>query len=248
MDCQAADPACASMLAAMVEKKIERVTAQEGYDLWSETYDSTTNPVVAMDSRHTIRILAPAPGELILDAGCGTGRNLSQLLSAASHPIGMDFSPGMLRVALRNFANVPLALADLEQDLPFETESFDAVLCALIGEHLSEMSAVFREFHRVLKLGGRLVFSVYHPEMSAAGIEANFERSGVEYRLGAVHYSVQEHIDVLGEAGFEEIAVREYDGDEELAASIPAAAKYLGFPVLLVLTARRPGALIAVSR
>lgn len=226
------------MLAAMAEKKIERITAREGYDLWSETYDSTANPVVAMDSRHTIKILEPRAGELILDAGCGTGRNLSHLLSAASKPIGIDFSSGMSKVAHRSFPDVPIALADLERDLPFEAGTFDAVLCALIGEHLNEMSAVFREFHRVLKAGGRLVFSVYHPRMSAAGIEANFERSGIEYRLGAVHYSVQEHIDLLKDSGFEEIIASEFNGDEELVASIPSAAKYLGFPVLLVLRAR----------
>lgn len=91
-----------------------------------------------------------------------------------------------------------------------------------------------------MKLGGRLVFSVYHPEMSAAGIEANFEREGVEYRLGAIHYSVAEHVRLLQEAGFDGIQVHEFSGDEELAEAVPAAAKYLGFPVLLVVTARRP--------
>ena len=223
----------------MVEKKIERVAAREGYDLWSETYDSTSNPVVAMDSRHTINLLAPASGELILDAGCGTGRNLKQLLLAESKPVGIDFSHGMLKVARRNFPEVPVALADLERPLPFKAASFDAVLCALIGEHLNEMAAVLLEFHRVMKPAGRLVFSVYHPAMSAAGIEANFERSGVEYRLGAVHYSVEEHVASLTAAGFAEIEVREFEGDEELVRSIPAALKYVKSPVLLVLTAKK---------
>ncbi|MEK6321310.1 MAG: class I SAM-dependent methyltransferase [Acidobacteriota bacterium] len=98
----------------MIEKKIERVGAREGYDLWSETYDSTPNPVVAMDSRQPPKLAAPKQGKLILDAGCGTGRHLKQLLSAGTMPIGIDFSYGMLNVAHSNCRDVPLALADLE--------------------------------------------------------------------------------------------------------------------------------------
>jgi len=224
----------------MPAKKIEHVSAREGYDLWSESYDTTPNPVVAMDSRHTIALLAPGDGELILDAGCGTGRNLKSLMVADSKPVGIDFSFGMLKVARREHPEPPLAIADLERPLPFKDLSFDAVLCALIGEHLSKLPAVLREFFRVLMRPGRLVFSVYHPVMSAAGIEANFDHSGVEYRLGAVHYSVEEHVSLLEDAGFENIRVHEFRGDEELVRSIPAAAKYLNSPILLVLVATRP--------
>ena len=223
----------------MAGKKIERVGARDGYDLWSETYDTTPNPVVALDARYTIKLLAPRQGEMILDAGCGTGRHLKQLVLAGSEPVGIDFSHGMLRVAHRNSPQPPTALTDLEGPLPFKTGAFDAVLCALIGEHLGKLPAVLREFHRLLKPRGRLVFSVYHPEMSAAGIEANFEKGGVEYRLGAFHYTVQEHVDIFQRAGFAGIVVREFSGDEELVRSVPAAAKYLGFPVLLVLTGRK---------
>src|SRR5262249_9666626 len=144
----------------MVAKKIERVSAREGYDRWSATYDSTPNPVVSMDSRHTTRLLAAAGNELILDAGCGTGRNLRQLLAAESSPVGIDFSLGMLAVARHNFPDVPFALADLERPLPFTADTFDAVLCALIGEHLSDLRGVSEEFYRVLKPAGRLVYSV----------------------------------------------------------------------------------------
>lgn len=220
-------------------KRIERVDPREGYDLWSETYDSTPNPVVAMDSRHTIGLLAPNRGELILDAGCGTGRNLRPLLLAETRAVGIDFSHRMLQVSRRRLENAPLALADLEGALPFCSDLFDAVLCALIGEHLNDLRGVFNEFYRVLKRCGRLVFSVYHPRMSAAGIEANFEREGVEYRLGAVHYSVAEHVRLLQEVGFEGIQFREFSGDAELVQLVPSASKYLDTPVLLILTARK---------
>ena len=220
-------------------KETRRVGAREGYDLWAETYDETPNPVVAMDARYTLDVLAPKPGERILDAGCGTGRHLGPLLRARSNPVGVDFSGGMLDIARRNYPEVPLALADLQRPLPFENERFDAVLCALIGEHLNELPLALEEMHRVLRAGGRLVFSVYHPEMAAAGKEANFERSGVEYRLGAYRYSMVDYANLLEDAGFEDPARHEFLGDERLVRSVPSATRLLGFPVLLVFEARK---------
>jgi SAM-dependent methyltransferase len=218
-------------------KRIENVSARRGYDLWSESYDQTPNLVVAMDSRHTVRALAARGGELILDAGCGTGRNLAELLRDGCDPIGIDFSPGMLAVASRRHPAVPLALADLHSSLPFAGECFDAVLCALIGEHLTNLSAVLMEFHRVLKPSGRLVFSAYHPAMAEAGKEANFQVGDIEYRLGAVRHSAEDYHGAITGAGFRDIERREYSGDPDLARAVGAAAKYLGFPVLLLFKA-----------
>ena len=220
-------------------KETRRVGAREGYDLWAETYDETPNPVVAMDTRYTLDVLSPRPGELILDAGCGTGRHLGSLLRARSNPVGVDFSRGMLRIARRNYPEVPLALADLQRPLPFENERFDAVLCALIGEHLDELALALREIHRVLIADGRLVFSVYHPEMAAVGKEANFERAGVEYRLGAHRYTVEDYASLLEDAGFEKLTRHEFLGDDWLVSSVPSATKLLGFPVLLVFEANK---------
>jgi SAM-dependent methyltransferase len=113
------------------------------------------------------------------------------------------------------------------------------VLCALIGEHLNVLPLALEEMHRVLRPGGRLVFSVYHPEMAAAGKEANFERSGVEYRLGAYRYSMADYANLLEVAGFEDPARHEFLGDERLVRSVPSATRLLGFPVLLVFEARK---------
>jgi ubiquinone/menaquinone biosynthesis C-methylase UbiE len=68
--------------------------------------------------------------------------------------MGVDFSRGMLEIARRNYPEVPLALADLQRSLPFENEHFDAVLCALIGEHLNELPLALGEMHRVLRAAG----------------------------------------------------------------------------------------------
>jgi SAM-dependent methyltransferase len=219
-------------------KTIQRVSVEEGYDLWAEDYDATPNPIVAMDARHTIGLLAPRAGEWILDAGCGTGRNLGPLLAAGSRVVGLDFSLGMLRVARRKFPAAPLLRGDLQRDFPIEAGRFDAVLCALIGEHLDDLPSVFREIRRALRPGGRFVFSVYHPALAMAGKEANFTRGAVEYRLGAVRHTVADYREQIAAAGFAQTAGHEFDCDTSLVAAVPAAAKYHGQPVLLAIEAR----------
>jgi SAM-dependent methyltransferase len=218
----------------------QRVDAQTGYDLWSETYDETPNPVVAMDARHTIALLNPQADERILDAGCGTGRNLAVLLTAGAEVVGLDFSVGMLAQARRKHPSVELHQADLQARWPVADGAFDAVLCALIGEHLENLHAVYSEAWRVLRAGGRFVFSVYHPQLAVAGKEANFDRAGVNYRLGALLHSVEDYRQGLVAAGFSRVELHEFVCDEAIVAAVPQARKYLGQRILLVLRAEKP--------
>ncbi|HEX5167039.1 MAG TPA: class I SAM-dependent methyltransferase [Thermomicrobiales bacterium] len=218
--------------------RIERPGVRTGYDLWAETYDITPNPVVAIDARVTAAAVAAQAGERVLDAGCGTGRNLPGLLASGAAVVGMDFSSGMLAVARRNHPDVPLVLADMQVGWPFRDGTFDVVLCALVGEHLDRLAAVTREMRRVLAPAGRAVFSVYHPAMAEAGKEANFQHAGTEYRLGAVRHSLADYITAFEQAGFTTIRVDEYSGDDDLARVEPVAAAFIGFPLLVVITGK----------
>src|SRR6059058_1785069 len=96
-----------------VNKKLSRLGVREGYDLWSESYDQTPNPLVALDRRYTMSLLRPRPAERVLDAGCGTGSHLRFMLWQGSKPVGLDFSWEMLRVTQRKHPVVPLVQADL---------------------------------------------------------------------------------------------------------------------------------------
>jgi SAM-dependent methyltransferase len=220
--------------------KVERPGVRGGYDAWSHSYDHTPNPLVALDRRHTMGLLRPGAGERVLDAGCGTGANLRALCEAGTRPVGIDFSPGMLRIARRRLADVPLAQADLDGGLPLRRGAFHAVLCALVGEHLTAPQRFFSAAFDVLLPGGRIVFSVFHPEVASAGLEANFERDGIEYRLGAHRHTVDDYLTALDEAGFAGIRPHELSGDGALAAEVPAARKYVGRRLLLAIEAARP--------
>ena len=92
----------------------------------------------------------------ILDAGCGTGRNLTELqrLGTAS---GVDFSALAIDYCrARGIADVHRA--GLEA-LPFDTDSFDLLLLADVIEHVDDDVAVLRELHRVAAPGAVLAIT-----------------------------------------------------------------------------------------
>ena len=120
--------------------------------------------------------LALAPGERVLDVGCGEGRHtLSAWLEHPVHAIGIDLSARDLATAAArrdDFADGAPAQARLSLlrasglALPFADASFDVVICSEVLEHVHDHRGLLREIARVLKPGGRFVASVprYWPE------------------------------------------------------------------------------------
>ena len=221
-------------------KRISRPGVREGYDRWSESYDATPNPLVSLDRRYTLTTLDPRPGELILDAGCGTGAHLRDIGAANARPVGLDFSYGMLKVSQRTAPSASLVQADLNRRFPIRSGIFDGLVTALVSEHLTDLATFFAEAFGALREGGRLIFSAFHPEPARAGVEANFQLDGTEYRLGAERYTIDEYLNRIAEAGFRDLHHNEHAVDDALVNEIPPAAKYLGQPLLLIVEARRP--------
>ncbi len=106
--------------------------------------------------------LAPAPGERILDVGCGPGFYVAELLDAVGPEgsvVGVDGSSSSLAVAARRCegrANVAFHEADATS-LPVADAEFDAALSVQVLEYVPDVAAVLREIHRVLRPGGRVL-------------------------------------------------------------------------------------------
>ena len=116
------------------------------------------------------------PGDRVLDVGCGQGRHtISAYLVADVHAIGVDIAEQDLITARQRLAEFPSKPATQAScsfikgsafDLPFESNSFDKVICAEVLEHIPDYKQVLEEIRRVLKPGGIFAASVprYLPE------------------------------------------------------------------------------------
>jgi demethylmenaquinone methyltransferase / 2-methoxy-6-polyprenyl-1,4-benzoquinol methylase len=98
------------------------------------------------------------PGMKVIDVATGTGLVARAALSIVGDPscvVGVDPSSGMLRESRKV---PPMSLVQgVAERLPFGDERFDLLSMGYALRHISDLDVTFREYHRVLKRGGRLV-------------------------------------------------------------------------------------------
>ena len=113
--------------------------------------------------RIAIERLGVAPGERILDVGCGCGQTLLQLaerVGPSGQVLGVDISPPLLECARERLAGRPtiaLALGDA-QSYPFAPGAFDAVYSRFGVMFFDDARAAFRNLRAAARPGGRLSF------------------------------------------------------------------------------------------
>lgn len=97
----------------------------------------------------------------VLDAGCGTGRFTIPLHDAGFDVTGLDVSDGMITVARQVAAHRPIPFVQGSIfDLPFDAGSFDSVISITVINHFPQWGDILREYARVLRPGGRMVFNL----------------------------------------------------------------------------------------
>jgi ubiquinone/menaquinone biosynthesis C-methylase UbiE len=105
--------------------------------------------------------LRPEPGSLVLDIGSGTGNLAMRLKGMGCQVVALDFCRDALACHRAKCDDGHLVLSDLTQSLPFKENSFDAIASNNVLYTLSADDQVkaMKEFHRVLKPGGRIALA-----------------------------------------------------------------------------------------
>jgi SAM-dependent methyltransferase len=173
----------------------------ESYDSNAESYTNRFRDVDLDGHRHRFSQQLPDMTAVVLDAGCGPGRDLGRLALDGFRAIGIDRSAGLLRLA-RN-AGHDVVEGDF-REMPFESGSFAGIwACAsLLHLPIAELPAALNEFGRVLQTDGRLFLSVRH----GCGIEKRLDPTG--HTRWFYLYSGPQIERVLLESGFVDIELK----------------------------------------
>jgi len=126
-----------------------------GAGAWDAGLYDAKHAFVWEKARGLLDILAPKPGERILDLGCGTGQLTSEIANRGAQVLGVDLSAEMIEEARRKFPALEFRTADA-RSLPFADE-FDAVFSNAALHWIPQADQVVASVARSLRAGGRLV-------------------------------------------------------------------------------------------
>lgn len=143
-------------------------------------------------------------GERALDVACGTGvvaRLAAAQVGQRGVVVGLDLNPGMLARARASTPAAGAAVQWHEGDaaaMPFDAETFDAVLCQAGFQYFTDRQQAAREMRRVLKPGGRLVVLVWRALAHSPGFAAL--EAALERHVGPAAAAVMRAPFVFGDA------------------------------------------------
>jgi SAM-dependent methyltransferase len=188
---------------------------------------NTANPLLAHMRARTMALLRQQvpPGSSVLDLGCGPGTDHPAMVAAGYRITAIDSSPEMVRQAQQRASalaieNQPIIRHCRIEDLSaFEAASFDAVFSNFGPLNcVSDLDAVAREIHRVLRHNGVAVASIVGRlcpwEVALFVARGDLSRAFVRLRRGPVpvplnrgtvwtrYYSTGECIQSFHRAGF----------------------------------------------
>jgi arsenite methyltransferase len=106
-------------------------------------------------------------GETVIDLGSGPGIHVflsAKRVSKEGRVIGIDMTDEMLERATRNakeggYTNVDFRKGDIEETIPVDENSADVVISNCVINLTTDKVKAFKEIHRILKNGGRMVIS-----------------------------------------------------------------------------------------
>jgi ubiquinone/menaquinone biosynthesis C-methylase UbiE len=142
----------------------------ENATFWDERMGEGNDFVEELVWPATERLLAVCPGERVLDIACGNGLTSRRLVARHAEVVAFDFAEEMIAHARQRTADQADQITYLVLDATDETallslgeRRFDAALCSMALFDMADIAPLMRSLARLLKPGGRFVFSVTHP-------------------------------------------------------------------------------------
>lgn len=180
---------------------VMRLPAVAAHTLWAPVYDSSPNPLLALERRVVAALLKGRATGTVVDVGCGTGQWLEQLQQAGARVFGLDACEAMLREASKRDAiSDRLVQADAHL-LPFATGRANLILCSMSLGYFQDLDVIFREFARVAHRRASIVISDMHPDAIEAGWKRSFRSGAIRCDVEHFQRSVEQILHAASRAG-----------------------------------------------
>lgn len=118
-----------------------------------------------------LALIGDVKKKTVLDAGCGNGYCSKLLAERGAKVVGIDGSKKLINIAQKKYGGaggaITFQVADLTKPLPLRDKQFDLIVANMVLMDLDPIDMAISEFSRLLKSGGRLIFSIIHPLTSA---------------------------------------------------------------------------------
>jgi ubiquinone/menaquinone biosynthesis C-methylase UbiE len=145
-------------------KQVER----EVYSAAAASYEKYGGDIFRAYAQRLLDGSGLKPGQRVLDVACGPGipsLMAAPLVAPDGAVVGIDLAPGMVELARKKAAEGGIAIATFQEgdaeNLPFQEDSFDAVLCSHGLVHTTDRMRALWEMWRVLKEGGSVAISTW---------------------------------------------------------------------------------------
>lgn len=137
------------------------------------------------------RLLELRAGERVLEIACGNGELARRMADLGASVLATDFSERMLERARARGGDIEYRLADATDEAELgaldEAASFDAAVCNMALMDMASIEPFASASARLLRPGGRLVFSVSHPAFNGGEVVQTIERAFVDGELKTMH-------------------------------------------------------------
>jgi ubiquinone/menaquinone biosynthesis C-methylase UbiE len=253
------------MYAMTIFQKIERFFSRRlfasgnesphaAYNEWAKDYDSQPdNLMLALDEEVFSALLneVDIANSIVADIGCGTGRHWKKMFESNPRKlIGFDVSEGMLKMLRHKFVDAETYLLINDKLRQLTSESCDIVISTLTIAHIKNADAAIAEWNRILKPGGYMIITDYHPSALQKGAKRTFKQNNKTVVVRNYIHTLANLRSIARQLHLQECRLIEREIDESAKAfyeknnALDVFKKWEGTPIIYGMCLKKPDAVM----
>jgi ubiquinone/menaquinone biosynthesis C-methylase UbiE len=214
----------------------------EAYDIWSVNYDDQPgNLMLDLDDTlfsDLLRGLNLAKKK-VADIGCGTGRHWDKLLKHKPKILtGFDVSAGMLKRLEQKFPEAQTYQITDNLFADVHDQSYDVIISTLTIAHIKNIEEALQAWCRILKPGGDIIITDFHPSTLAYGGKRTFKHHNKQIAVQNYVHQLSDIKEIMLNNNCTLIAHEEVKIDEKVKHyyanqnALHVYESYKGFPII----------------